>query len=239
MTSDTLRAIREALDRATAEDRKAAFDSLRKEFPIHELERKWNVDAEIVLAAIARASDFTQRGVRGVIAEACFEKYIIMPRLSRGWNADALDEDYPYDFKIKDDQGEVTIQVKNQRMALGQPKLWRPHTPKIYDAETDKSRKGEKDGEQTRRYRYGEFDLLAVCMQPLTDDWTKFLYTVGNWLLPRQKDPKSIGAHQPIDPSRTDEWTDDFDKAVAWFRSGARKTITAPAAATRRRTQRP
>lgn len=233
MTSDTLRAIRQALDAATPADRKATFEVLRREFPIHELEKKWNVQAEVILAAIARASDFTQRGVRGVIAEACFEKYVIMPRLDHGWQAVALDSDFPYDFKMADKSGPVTVQVKNQRMLKGQPKLWRPHTPGIYDAETDKSRKGEKAGEQTRRYLFGEFDILAVCMHPSTGDWSKFLYTVGNWLLARKEDKSAIGAHQPIDESRKDEWTADFDEVVRWFRSGTKKTITAPAAAVR------
>ena len=235
MTNDSLRAIKDALDAATPDQRRATFERLRKEFPIHELETQWNLQAEVILSAIARASDFTRRGVRGVIAEACFEKYIVIPRLEIGWSAIALDSDYPYDFKMEDQSGAVTVQVKNQRMAKGAAKLWRPHTPGIYDAETDKSRRGEKEGEQTRRYRFGEFDVLAVCMHPSTGDWTKFLYTVGNWLMPRTEDAKSMAAHQPIDPSRIDEWTNDFDLAVKWFRSGAKRTITAPPASSRKK----
>jgi hypothetical protein len=234
MTRDAIRAIRAALDAASPADRREIFEALRQEFPIHELERRWNVRAEVILAAIARASDFTQRGVRGVIAEACFEQYVITPLLPHGWSATELDGDFPYDFKMNDATGDLTVQVKNQRMLRGAPKLWRPHTPGIYDAETDKSRKGEKDGEATRRYRFGEFDILAVCMHPSTGDWSRFLYTVGNWLLPRKDDLASIGAHQPVDPSRTDEWTGDFTKVVSWFRSGVKKTLTEPPAAPRR-----
>ena len=72
MTKDTLQAIRAALAAVSSDDRRRIFQDLRKEFPIHELERKWNAPADVVLEAIARATDLTQRGLRGVIAEAAF-----------------------------------------------------------------------------------------------------------------------------------------------------------------------
>jgi len=222
------------LDAASTQDRKLTFDTLRKEFPIHELEKEWNVEAELILAAIARASDFTQRGVRGVIAEASFAKYIVSPLLKRGWKDITSPGDKPFDFELTDVVGAVRIQVKNQRRLHGQPMLWKG-VPGVYDAETDKSRKGKKKGEDTRPYRFGEFDVLAVCMHPSTNDWSKFFYSVGTWLLPRRKDPSRIAAHQPIDPKAIDEWTDDFRTVVGWLRSGTKKTITAPARAPRLR----
>lgn len=53
--------------------RREIFQYLRKEFPIHPLEEKFNVSAEVILEAIERSSDLTQRGIRGLIAEASFE----------------------------------------------------------------------------------------------------------------------------------------------------------------------
>lgn len=227
MTKDSLRAIKEALDAASPADRKTTFDSLRKEFPIHRLEREWNVQAEIILDAIARSSDFTQRGIRGVIAEAAFGQYVVPPLIPGGWRDITKVGDVPYDFELEDGVGPVKIQVKNQRRLNGKPMLWRD-MPGIFVAETDKSRKGEKDGKKTRCYRYGEFDILAVCMHPSTNNWSSFLYTVANWLLSR-KEATDIRAHQPIDPKATSEWTNDFSEVIARWRSGVKQTLTIPA----------
>lgn len=226
MTNDTLRAIKKALEAASAADRRIAFDELRKEFPIHQLEKDWNVQAEVILDAIARSSDFTQRGVRGVIAEAAFEKYVVPPLMQHGWQNVTEVGDIPYDFDLRDKSGSVKIQVKNQRRLNGKPMLWRD-MPGIYVAETDKSRKGEKGGKKTRCYRYGDFDILAVCMHPSTNNWSNFLYTVGNWLLSR-KEPTDIRAHQPIDPNASNEWTADFLQAVTWWRAGTQRKLAVP-----------
>ena len=69
--------IMEALPRCTPNQRKEIFAYLRREFPIHEIEQKLNVQAEVICEAIHRASDLTLRGVRGVIAEAAFEVSVI------------------------------------------------------------------------------------------------------------------------------------------------------------------
>lgn len=51
--------------------------------------------------------------------------------------------------------------------------------------ETQKTRTdNDGDGEKTRPYRYGEFDVLAVSMQPSTGKWDRYMYTLGRWLLP-------------------------------------------------------
>ena len=60
----------------------------------------------------------------------------------------------------------------------------------MYVVETQKTREGtdRKTGEKTRPYRFGEFDILAVAMQPATGQWDRFFYTIADWLLP---DPKN------------------------------------------------
>jgi len=230
MTKDNLRAIQAALADLSVDARRRVSRDLRKEFPIHELELKWNVAAEVVLEAIARAPDLTQRGVRGVIAEAAFAQAVVAPLLNTGWADDTPSGDFPYDFRLKDKVGAVTVQVKNQRNEKQSPKLWKKLSG-IYVAETQKTRSGQdKAGKSTRPYKFGEFDILAVCLHPSTNDWSKFLYTVGRWLLPRENDRKLISVFQPVDPRATTDWTTDLAEAVSWFRSGKKKTISIPAA---------
>ena len=229
MTKDTLQAIRAALAAVSSDDRRRIFQDLRKEFPIHELERKWNAPADVVLEAIARATDLTQRGLRGVIAEAAFGQTVVVPLLSAGWTDDTPSGDIPFDFRLKDKLGTVKVQVKNQRNEKQAPKLWNKQ-PGVYVAETQKTRSGkDKAGHDTRPYRFGEFDILAVCLHPSTNEWSRFLYTVGDWLLPREKDRKLIAVFQPVDPKAGKDWTTDFAKAVSWYRSGTKKTIAVPA----------
>lgn len=228
MTKDTLQAIRAALAAASPDDRRRIFQDLRKEFPIHELEREWNAPSEVVLAAIARATDLTQRGLKGVIAEAAFGQTVVVPLQSDGWADDTPTGDIPFDFRLKDKLGTVKVQVKNQRKEAQVPKLWRKQ-PGVYVTETQRTRSGtDSAGQDTRPYKFGEFDILAVCLHPSTNDWGKFLYTVGNWLLPRDSNKKLVAVMQPVDPKASSDWTSDFATAVSWYRSGIKRTIAIP-----------
>ena len=88
--------------------------------------------------------------------------------------------------------------------------------------ETQKSRSGTDgtDGvdNQTRPYRYGEFDILAVSMQPSTARWDRYMFTVGRWLI-QGKQPNEIATLQPVSMTPNEVWTDDFSTAVHWLRS--------------------
>jgi len=55
--------------------------------------------------------------------------------------------------------------------------------------ETQRTRGGKdkKSNSDTRPYHFGEFDILAVSMQPSTGNWNEFLYTVSSWLLQEKK----------------------------------------------------
>jgi hypothetical protein len=103
----------------------------------------------------------------------------------------------------------------------------------FYVVETQKSRKGihRTTGETTRPYRFGEFDILAVCMEPATHDWSEFRFTVGNWLLPRPSSPRLIAVYQPVSLTPNDDWTDSLAKAIEWWRSKQKKTISIEKAA--------
>lgn len=228
MTKDSLQAIRAALEAASQEDRRRIFERLRGEFPIHELEQQWNVPAEVVLEAISRAPDLTQRGLRGVIAEAAFGRTVVVPLLSNGWRDETPAGDNPYDFRLRDTVGLVNVQIKNQRNEKKIPKLWNKK-PGIFVVETQKTRSGkDQEGNDTRPYRFGEFDVLGVCLHPSTNNWSKFLYTVGSWLLARDANKSLIAVYQPVDPNAQEDWTDSFTTAVAWYRSGTKKTISSP-----------
>jgi hypothetical protein len=66
-------------------------------------------------------------------------------------------------------------------------------------------------------------------MHPSGGDWTKFRYTVANWLLPRpDKGKKLIQVFQPVSDTANADWCDDFEVAVQSFRGGIKKTIHEP-----------
>ena len=213
---------------------------LRSKIPNHPLEEKWGISYELILDAIHRSQDIVQRGVRGVIAEAVFEAKVL-PTI-KGWRSVPVVGDLPYDFKIRGDKQEIKIQVKLQRTQAGQP-LTRPFFgPDTFIVEVQKTRSGTKrkgketaskvasksvpiEPEKTRPYQFGDFDIIAVNMQPSTRDWTRFMYTVGSWLMPRAKDKKLIEIMQPVNGTRSDVWTDSIEECIGWLLSGEQKLI--------------
>lgn len=221
--------IRELLSKCTPEQRQEVFELLRRDFRIHPLEEKLNVRAEVILEAIDRASDLTLRGIRGIIAEAFFDQEVV-PSLT-GWTSLPLEGDFPYDFLLQDVVGEVRVQVKMQRLKDHRPMMasegYRRLPSDMYAVETQRTRGGRdpQTNEDTRPYRFGEFDILAVSMHPSTNDWSRFLYTVCNWLLPRLEDERLILKFQPVAKTPTETWTDDFRTAAEWLRSGAERKI--------------
>lgn len=232
--NDKLRQVEQLLASCTSSQRKAIFQMLRKEFPIHPIEVELNTEAEIILEAFARdKTGLTFRMMRGVIAQSAFEIEIIQKLLN--WRDETPQGDLPYDFRLADDIGSVSIQVKLQRSKEFRPMLanegYRRFSSNMYVVETQKTRGGTDPvtGEGTRSYRFNEFDILAVAMQPSTQDWSKYMYTVGRWLIPDDRDPGKILKFQPIPMAPNQDWTDDFETCINWFRSGGNKTISASA----------
>jgi hypothetical protein len=140
----------------------------------------------------------------------------------------------PYDFKIQsaaDQDVEITIQVKLQRMDKGIPlvasKSLRCYPDDFFIVEVQKTRSGEKDAKKTRPYSFGEFDILAVSMHPSTGDWSKFMYTAGNWLLPRRKlgEEHLIKVLQPVSGTPDEVWTDDLPRCMEWFLGKEKKVV--------------
>jgi hypothetical protein len=210
------------LETCSDEERKEVFLYLRKTIPIHRIEEKLNTQAEVILEAIDRASDLTLRGIRGIITEAAFLVEVIAKL--KGWQDVTPPGDLAYDFLLEDRRGRVGIQVKMQRTERGLPK----ETPTgKWVAETQRTRGGTNQaGQATRPYRFGEFDILAVSLHPSTRDWSKFMYTVGNWLLPRPNNSHLLKVMQPVAKVPNEDWTDDLNVCIKWFRSNTIKTIT-------------
>jgi hypothetical protein len=80
-------------------------------------------------------------------------------------------------------------------------------------------------GKSTRPYKFGEFDILAVNLQPSTGDWSKFMYTVASWLLERPREPALIAVMQPVAAIPNDVWTDDINTCISWLIVGEKLKI--------------
>lgn len=151
------------------------------------------------------------------------------------------DGNFAYDYMLNDGAGPVTVQVKLQRSERGAPVVKDGERfgfgPRVFMTETQKTRTGtDGDDNQTRPYRYGEFDILAVSMQPSTGRWDRYMYTLGRWLLPGKKDGE-MATLQPVTMEPGEFWTDDFITAASWLRRqdhGKRMALT-PKSPTRRR----
>ena len=218
------------------------FGLLRIEFPIHPLEKEFDAPAEVILEAISRSPDLTRRGVRGIIAEAWFETRVL-PRLQE-WTSKETGGDKAYDFLIENGLRSVRIQVKMQRLKKHVPMRAREANKLFSDdkyvVETQKTRGGiDTEGKDTRPYRFGEFDLLAVSLHPSTRNWDDFMYIAANWLVPDPHDSDNIFKYQPVPMEEDDFWTRDLNRCIETLHNqGMRRIFELPAtysAKTRRR----
>lgn len=236
MAADPVSQIRAILAACTPEQRDQIVRLLRAEYRVHRIEQEWNTSAEIVLEALARSGPLTQRMFKGILAEAAF-KVEVLDKL-HAWEEVTPPGTHAYDFAIRRDGMTVTIQTKLQRKEAGKPFMYRvpgqrgPATA-FYVVETQKSRKGtdRASGASTRPYRFGEFDILAVSMEPATGDWSQFRFTLGNWLIPRPEDKSLIAVYQPVALEPNKDWTDSLATAIEWLGLGQQKTISIEKAA--------
>lgn len=199
-------------------ERRQLLRTLRERYgvPVHPLEDKWNTTAEVLLEAIDQATDLTQRGIRGILAEATFRTVVLPQRLVR-WREQLVVGDQPFDVCVTDGISVVRVQVKLQRKEKGVPKLYR-RTTDHYVVETQRTRSGTRDdNEASRPYRVGEFDVLAVCLHPSTNDWTSFMYCASQDLLVRESNPTLLEVMQPFPKEGSAKWSGDFDHAAERF----------------------
>ena len=222
MSEEALNAVRELLARCTPEERVTIFNELRATHAIHPYEAAVGASAEMILEAVHHAPELTRRMLRGVIADAAFRTFVVAALEVRGWRDVTPEGDFAYDYSVDDGLGPITIQVKLQRSERGAPVVKNGQRfgfdGEVFMTETQKTRTGtDGDANQTRPYRYGEFDVLAVSMQPSSGTWDSYMYTVGRWLLPG-KTAGEMATLQPVTKVAGEFWTSDFEVATQWFR---------------------
>lgn len=232
MSDENLDVIRTLIAQCSNEEQEKLFRELRERHLIHEFERVIGAPAEMILEAVHRAPELTRRMLRGVIADAAFRTFTVASLKQHGWRDVTPEGNFAYDYKLDDGTVAISVQVKLQRSERGAPVVKNGQRygfdGEVFITETQKTRTGT-DGEdnQTRPYRYGEFDILAVSMQPSTGQWDRYMYTLGRWLL-QGKQPGEMATLQPVAKEPNDFWTNDFRIAAQWFRAedgGKRMTL--------------
>jgi hypothetical protein len=83
-------------------------------------------------------------------------------------------------------------------------------------------------GEATRPYRFGEFDILAVALHPSTNDWANFRYTLSKWLVPDAKNNTLVYKYQAVPKAPNANWTDNLLECIEWFRNGRPRDMDLP-----------
>jgi hypothetical protein len=190
----------------------------------HPLEKLINVKAEILLDSLLRSSYITLNGIRGIIAESTFNSLIVKD--SKRWKDIPAGAQNPYDFILEDNAGQVRIQIKLQRKVENLPWI---RTDGCAVVETYRTRSGKtKDGESSRPYRYGEFDLLGVCMEPSHGTWESFLYIPQKYLKSDKDNIKFLHKLQSVPLIPKDNWTTSLDEAVELFRKDPSQNFIAP-----------
>jgi len=215
-----LQQIKMLLEQCNEEQCKNVLQHVRSRVDIHPLEKQLNCPAETILEAIGRAADITLRGIRGIITEVTFKREAI-DRMD-SWRDITPIGEFPYDFLLTDGSRNVSIQVKMQRKARQIPLVRNGK----WAVETQRTRGGSRNGELTRPYRFGEFDILAVSLQTSTQSWDRFMYTVGAWLISRATSPSLIRVMQPVSMMPDKDWTDDIETAIRWHFESKIKTIS-------------
>lgn len=240
MSEENLAAIRALLAQCSPEEQATLFRELRTRHRIHEFEEVIGASAEMILEAVHRAPELTRRMLRGVIADAAF-RLLVVPQLAKsGWRDMTPIGNFAYDYMLDDGSGAVTVQVKLQRSERGAPVVKQGERfgfgKIVHIVETQKTRTGtDNEDKQTRPYRYGEFDILAVSMQPSTAKWDRYMYTLGRWLLPG-RNVGEVATLQPVALSPNEFWTDEFKTVVKWFRiEDSEKRMIDTAAAEKKR----
>jgi hypothetical protein len=172
----------------------------------HNLEDILNAPATDIMDAIL-AGFRTQVDVKGKLAELYLFKRLKVLNDS-GYISELIwnDKDGVPDFFFKFKGKDVKAECKNLRNEIYR-------TPeKSYKVEIQKTR-NSKDGSNTRSYRVGYFDILAVCLFNQTGVW-KFYYIRSEDLetLPEEPSLLKIMQRVPIEPQG--KWKIDIKEVL-------------------------
>jgi hypothetical protein len=223
MENQKLQRVREIIEHCSEDEKDALFHELRQNRVIHEFERVVGAPAEMILEAVHSAPELTRRMLRGVIADAAFRTFAVASLKQHKWQDVTPVGNFAFDYELDDGGGPITVQVKLQRSERGAPVVRDgsrfDFEGDVFIVETQKTRTGtDGNDNKTRPYRYGEFDVLAVSLQPSTGAWDCYMYTLGRWLL-QGKNPNEMATIQPVAREPNAFWTDDFKVAAQWFRA--------------------
>jgi hypothetical protein len=207
------------LQRCSPDQKQLVFQKIRSDIKIHPLEAEFSSPAEVILEAIHRSADLTKRGVRGLIAEASFVVEVLPLVTASGWRDITPIGELPYDALLEKGGREVRIQVKMQRQKEHRPMMakegYRDLPADHYTVEIQRTRGGkDSTGADTRPYKFGEFDLLAVSMQASTGNWSDFMYAPAKLLQPDPKKSTDIRKFQAIPQQATGIWTNSLVEAL-------------------------
>jgi len=64
-----------------------------------------------------------------------------------------------------------------------------------------------------------------VNMHPSTREWNRFLFTLSNWLIPRNENKALIEIFQPVPRAPNAAWTDKLETCLQWLGTGEQKRI--------------
>ena len=123
VSEEILATIRELLAQCSPEEQAALFRELRVRHLIHEFEEVVGAPAEMILEAVHRAPELTRRMLRGVIADAAFRQFAVLPMTESGWRDVTPAGNFAFDYKLEDDAAfEAALK---QRRELGDEGLIR------------------------------------------------------------------------------------------------------------------
>lgn len=196
------------IESLTTDQRHLLFAELRQYEVIHPLETALNIRAEAILEAIHRSGPLTLRMMRGVIAESAFKTYVI-----DNLNVENVEifGDQSYDYHIRKNGVDYRIQVKLQRSEGGLPLILNVDGFEPCFAVEPQRTRNDKKGGKNRPYSRGDFDIIAVSMQPSTGDWSKFRYARMASLLDHQEGNNWLKVMQPVHAPGIQGWTDSLE----------------------------
>lgn len=170
----------------------------------HALELALNASGWAILTAIERQR-MSVMNVKGQLAEYYLNEYLGRQQResiieSFEWRTDSPD------FTIVVDGRSYTIECKNVRKASGKQvdPMW---------VETQRTRGGRKNGEDTRPYRVSDFDILAVALFNRIGQWDHW-FIASKKLGTRPENRELLAVRQEMPEQPDNKWHRDILLAI-------------------------